>query len=195
MLRDGKVEQVAEPQVLYAEPRNLFVAAFIGSPAMNLVEASIEDDAVAFGGFRLPLDARRGARPQTSAASCSASAPRRSRTRALAAAALPRVSVDVEVVEELGAETNAFFRIDAARVAAEAAASEESDASLIAGDTQLFTARLDPRSRVRGAGRVDLAVDPARFHFFDPASGVGAPAERRCSRRQRTRSGITGIDH
>ena len=56
VLRDGKVEQVAEPQVLYAEPRNLFVAAFIGSPAMNLVEASIEDDAVAFGGFRLPLD-------------------------------------------------------------------------------------------------------------------------------------------
>src|SRR5690349_22714904 len=46
VLRDGKVEQVAEPQVLYAEPRNLFVATFIGSPAMNLVEASIEDDAV-----------------------------------------------------------------------------------------------------------------------------------------------------
>src|SRR5436190_5480818 len=59
VLRDGKVEQVAEPQVLYAEPRNLFVAAFIGSPAMNLVEASIEDDAVVFGGFRLPLDAGR----------------------------------------------------------------------------------------------------------------------------------------
>ena len=80
VLRDGKVEQVAEPQVLYAEPRNLFVAAFIGSPAMNLVEASIEDDAVVFGGFRLPLDAG-GARPQTFAGSCSASAPRRSRTR------------------------------------------------------------------------------------------------------------------
>ena len=173
MLRDGKVEQVAEPQVLYAEPRNLFVAAFIGSPAMNLVEASIEDDAVVFGGFRLPLDAGRrpaadvrrvvlGIRPETF------------EDAALAAAALPRVSVDVEVVEELGAETNAFFRIDAARVAAETAASEESDASLIAGDTQLFTARLDPRSRVRGAGRVELAVDPARFHFFDPESGVGA---------------------
>ncbi len=82
------------------------------------------------------------------------------------------MSVDVEVVEELGAETNAFFRIDAARVAAETAASEDSDASLIAGDTQLFTARLDPRSRVRGAGRVELAVDPARFHFFDPETGV-----------------------
>ena len=79
VLRDGKVEQVAEPQLLYAEPRNLFVAAFIGSPAMNLVEASIEDDAVVFGGFRAP--ARRRAAPfrQTSAASCSASAPRRSR--------------------------------------------------------------------------------------------------------------------
>jgi multiple sugar transport system ATP-binding protein len=171
VLRDGKVEQVAEPQVLYAEPRNLFVAAFIGSPAMNLVEASIEDDAIAFGGFRLPLDAGRrpaadvrrvvlGIRPETF------------EDASLAAAALPRVSVDVEVVEELGAETNAFFRIDAARVADEAVSSEESDASLIASDTQLFTARLDPRSRVRGVGRVDLAVDPARFHFFDPATGA-----------------------
>jgi multiple sugar transport system ATP-binding protein len=172
VLRDGKVEQVAEPQVLYAEPRNLFVAAFIGSPAMNLVEASVEDDAVMFGGFRLPLDAGRrpaadvrrvvlGIRPETF------------EDAALAAAALPRVSVDVEVVEELGAETNAFFRVDAARVAAEAVTSEESDASLIAGDsTQLFTARLDPRSRVSSAGRVDLAVDPARFHFFDPESGA-----------------------
>jgi multiple sugar transport system ATP-binding protein len=158
--------------VLYAEPRNLFVAAFIGSPAMNLVEASVEDDAVMFGGFRLPLDAGRrpaadvrrvvlGIRPETF------------EDAALAAAALPRVSVDVEVVEELGAETNAFFRVDAARVAAEAVTSEESDASLIAGDsTQLFTARLDPRSRVSSAGRVDLAVDPARFHFFDPESGA-----------------------
>ena len=171
VLRDGKVEQVAEPQVLYAEPRNLFVASFIGSPAMNLVEASIEDDAVAFGGFRLPLDAARrpaadarrvvlGIRPETF------------EDGALAAAALPRVSVEVEVVEELGAETNAFFRIDAARVAAETAAGEDADASLIAGDTQLFTARLDPRSRVRGTGRVELAVDPARFHFFDPETGV-----------------------
>ena len=79
VLRDGKVEQVAEPQVLYAEPRNLFVASFIGSPAMNLVEASIEDDAVVFGGFRC-RSMRRGARRQTSAASSSASAPRRSRT-------------------------------------------------------------------------------------------------------------------
>jgi multiple sugar transport system ATP-binding protein len=172
VLRDGKVEQVAEPQILYAAPRNLFVAAFIGSPAMNLVEASIEDDAVAFGGFRLPLDQGRrpaadvrrvvlGIRPETF------------EDAALAAAALPRVSVDVEVVEELGAETNAFFRVDAARVAAEASASDESDAGLIAGDaTQLFTARLDPRSRVRGPGRVDLAVDPARLHFFDPENGA-----------------------
>ncbi len=194
VLRDGKVEQVAEPQVLYAEPRNLFVAAFIGSPAMNLVEASIEDDAIAFGGFRLPLDAGRrpaadvrrvvlGIRPETF------------EDAALAAAALPRVSVDVEVVEELGAETNAFFRIDAARVAAEAAASEESDASLIASDTQLFTARLDPRSRVRGAGRVDARSRPRPLPFLRPGDRRGAPAERRRSGRQRTGSGITGIDH
>jgi multiple sugar transport system ATP-binding protein len=141
---------------------------------MNLGEASIEDDAVVFGGFRLPLDAARrpaadvrrvvlGIRPETF------------EDASLAAAALPRVTVDVEVVEELGAETIAFFRIDAARVAADTAAPDDAGEGLITGETQLFTARLDPRSRVRGAGRVDLAVDPSRFHFFDPTTSVALP--------------------
>src|SRR6478735_4362052 len=55
VLRDGKLVQVAEPQVLYAEPRNLFVASFIGSPAMNLVEASYENGAICFGQYRVPV--------------------------------------------------------------------------------------------------------------------------------------------
>ena len=59
VLRDGKVVQVADPQTLYRSPTNLFVAAFIGSPAMNLVDASIEADEVVFGGLRVPLDGER----------------------------------------------------------------------------------------------------------------------------------------
>src|SRR5581483_5434855 len=55
VMRDGKVQQVAAPQRLYEEPANSFVAAFIGSPAMNLVEARLAGDAVAFGGFSIPL--------------------------------------------------------------------------------------------------------------------------------------------
>jgi multiple sugar transport system ATP-binding protein len=55
VMRDGELQQVATPQYLYREPANLFVAAFIGSPSMNLVEAQLEDAAVGFGGYRIPL--------------------------------------------------------------------------------------------------------------------------------------------
>ena len=59
VMRDGQILQADEPQKLYEEPRDLFVAAFIGSPAMNLVEATIEGDELRFGQFRLPLGADR----------------------------------------------------------------------------------------------------------------------------------------
>ena len=56
VMRDGKIVQVDEPQALYLHPRNLFVAAFIGSPAMNLVEAVIDGDELVIGRIRIPLD-------------------------------------------------------------------------------------------------------------------------------------------
>src|SRR2546421_10845725 len=55
VLRDGRVQQVDTPQALYARPANLFVAAFIGSPAMNLVEADLSGDGLSFAGFSLPV--------------------------------------------------------------------------------------------------------------------------------------------
>ena len=55
VLRDGKLQQVATPQQLYRNPANLFVAAFIGSPPMNLVEATIAAGSVSFAGFDIPL--------------------------------------------------------------------------------------------------------------------------------------------
>ena len=57
VMRDGKILQVDTPQTLYSRPVNLYVAAFIGSPAMNLVEATVADGMVEFGGFRIPLAA------------------------------------------------------------------------------------------------------------------------------------------
>ena len=59
VMRDGTVQQVDTPQTLYREPVNLFVAAFIGSPSMNLVEAEVSAATVEFAGFRIPLDAGR----------------------------------------------------------------------------------------------------------------------------------------
>ena len=55
VMRDGRIVQVDVPQRLYQSPNDLFVAAFIGSPSMNLVEATVDGDAVAFGQFRVPL--------------------------------------------------------------------------------------------------------------------------------------------
>ena len=55
VMRDGRIQQVDTPQELYARPANLYVAAFIGSPAMNLVEAEIEGGYVRFGGYAIPL--------------------------------------------------------------------------------------------------------------------------------------------
>ena len=56
VMRDGRIQQVDAPQILYDEPANVFVAAFIGSPAMNLVEATISGDSVSMGDLQLPLD-------------------------------------------------------------------------------------------------------------------------------------------
>ena len=114
VMRDGRLVQVDEPQRLYAEPRDLFVAAFIGSPAMNLVEASIEGDAVAFGQHRVPLDPRTAA-PACAGASCSASGPRPSRT----APSRPRTSRG-STSRSTSSRSSArirtsFFRVDAPR--------------------------------------------------------------------------------
>src|SRR5437763_10083473 len=59
VMRDGRIQQVDKPQVLYRRPANLFVGAFIGAPSMNLVEATIRMDTVSFAGFWLPLDRER----------------------------------------------------------------------------------------------------------------------------------------
>src|SRR5205085_9862222 len=57
VLRDGLLQQVDTPQALFRRPANLFVAAFIGSPSMNLVEADVDDGRVRFAGYELPLPA------------------------------------------------------------------------------------------------------------------------------------------
>ena len=133
VMRDGVIVQVAEPQVLYAAPRNLFVAAFIGSPAMNLVEAAIEGDEVSFGGIRVPLDAANRPVTRRRDASILGIRPEAFEDPGLAASTLPRLRVRVEVVEELGADTHVFFRVEAPQVSIDVQADGEEDATLLAG--------------------------------------------------------------
>ena len=173
VLRDGVLQQVDTPQVLFRNPANLFVAAFIGSPSMNLIEADIDRGVVRFAGHELPLPAGAdlrdgraivGIRP-TDFAHSDAADP-----------ALPRLTVRPEVVEDLGSELHLIFPLDAPRVVAEAvraAADDAADEEALFADDQraLFTARVGPEHRVQPGSAITLAVDAHRMHFFDPATG------------------------
>src|SRR5262249_44674874 len=111
VMRDGRIQQVGQPQHLYREPANLFVAAFIGSPSMNLVEATVERDGVTFAGFTLPLAL--GRRPPRNGDVILGIRPTAFEDAAFAEHGLPTIEVEVAVVEELGDETHAIFYVDA----------------------------------------------------------------------------------
>jgi multiple sugar transport system ATP-binding protein len=171
VMRDGKILQIDTPQALYNTPVNLYVAAFIGSPAMNLVEATIAGGSVEFGGFRIPLAAGHhlegapsrlivGIRPEAF------------EDATVVDSALPRIEVTTDVVEDLGPDTHLIFQVDAPPVdvteVREAAGDED---ALLQADRAVFTARVDPQTSARPGRAVQLSVDPAKFHYFDPATG------------------------
>jgi multiple sugar transport system ATP-binding protein len=183
VMRAGKILQLDTPQRLYHQPRNLFVAAFIGSPTMNLVEAAVEGNMLAFGEFRVPMPDRAprvrttkvvlGIRPE-----CFEDA-------TFAQPGKPTLDIVPSVVEELGSEVHALFPVKAPPVTAERLDVAPTEASLLLEEHSLFTARLDARTRARPGTPLKVAVDPERFHFFDPETGenlsagaadVGSPA-------------------
>ena len=151
VMRDGRIVQVDEPQRLYHEPREPLrrrVHRLAGD------EPRRGDDRRRRGrlrGLRVPLDARPPPRRRRRPRRRSASGPRRSRTPRFAPPELPRIDVDVEVVEELGSDTHVFFRVDARASRAERARrrGRRRDAARRANAT-LFTARVDPRTHGRG---------------------------------------------
>jgi multiple sugar transport system ATP-binding protein len=170
VMRDGKIQQVDTPQSLYAQPANLYVAAFIGSPAMNLVEAEVVDGTLRFGGYEIPLPADAvpslgrvvaGMRPEVFEDS------------AFADPSLPQLDVQVEVVEELGADTNVIFSVDEPQVeVGEIREATGDDEAMATVSGSLFTARVDPGTAARPGAALRLAVDPTRFHYFDPVTGL-----------------------
>jgi multiple sugar transport system ATP-binding protein len=172
VMRDGTVQQVDTPQTLYREPVNLFVAAFIGSPSMNLVEAEVSDGVVEFAGYRVPLRADRRPAGVDSGPTILGIRPQDFADARTASSELPTIDVDVAVVEDLGSSTHVLFAIDAPPLdvdAVRAATDEHERATLLATDRRaLFTAEVAEGTPVRPGERLRLAVDPSRFHFFDP---------------------------
>jgi multiple sugar transport system ATP-binding protein len=169
VMRDGKLLQVDAPQRLYREPCNLFVAAFIGSPGMNLVEATIEDDTIVFGQFRVPL--ARDHRPAQTGRVVLGIRPEAFADAAFARAGRPTIEVEARVVEDLGSDVHVLFPVDASPITAESLENPADAALMLPGAQSLFTAELEPGTSAAVGSRMPLAVDPARFYFFDPTTG------------------------
>ncbi len=191
VLRHGVLQQVASPQELYRRPANLFVAGFIGSPAMNLVEATLERGAdgsgpagpeVVFGAHRLRVPP--GVIRQHAALEkylgrtvVVGIRPENLEDAALVPGAAPEsvLEVSVELREELGAEVNAHCTVGVPplQVAAVAIGDSEPDAAEIEEVPQIpaIIARLDPRTAIREGERARIHVDLDSLHFFDPDSG------------------------
>jgi multiple sugar transport system ATP-binding protein len=170
VLRDGFLQQCDTPQVLYDRPVNLFVAAFIGSPAMNLYEATLTEGcgAVRLGSQEIALSEQ--ARNQRPALAVYAERPvvlgiRPENLPAAADADGPALTVGVELVEALGSELQVHFAIDAKRVVAE---SGEADELMTSG---AGVARVGPHVAARAGESMRLGVNVNALHFFDPASG------------------------
>jgi len=196
VLRDGILQQISEPEKLYAEPANLFVAAFIGSPSMNLLEATVRLGDGAEGAAEVDL----GEQSLTVPAEVLADNPRLRefdgqqvvvgiRPEHIYDAALAdgridasdgaRLHAELELREALGSELVMHLRTQAQRAltddtrsAADAddAVLEELERQVEAGEA-LLVARFDARSRARIGDRVELAIDTSQLHFFDPATG------------------------
>lgn len=187
VMNAGRLLQVATPQVLYDQPTNEFVAGFIGSPAINLVEAQLEQTnghlSVSFGEHRLAVDDRAarnrsglndyvgrkvilGIRPEDfEDASIETGAP-----------SDRRMKVTCDLTEPLGAEVLLYFGTTATGVvssAAKADAGEDADVRLRRGegdeaDKTRLCARVSPRTRIAIGSSAELAVDTSRLYFFDP---------------------------
>jgi multiple sugar transport system ATP-binding protein len=184
VLREGQLQQADTPQRLFNAPVNLFVAGFIGSPAMNFVTARlVRDDgpAVTFADHRLPvsqslLSARPGLDGYFGRELILGVRPSDFEDASLADAGWPRMPVTAGVTEDLGSEIHVLFSIDAPQVQhhsiTQAAAEDDDTAIPLAGGKSLWTARVAARSPVRSGQPVELAVDTSNLQFFDADSGL-----------------------
>jgi multiple sugar transport system ATP-binding protein len=199
VLKKGELQQIDAPQTLYDHPNNLFVAGFIGSPSMNMVEADLarEDGGLfaRFGSSRLRVDdavlsERPGVRAYEGKRVIVGIRPENMEDAAIAPQ-IPedrRMKVDIVLREALGSEVLVHFAVDAPPVLTEDTrelvgaqtgpmahtnvAVEELEKAAAVG-TSTFVARLDPRTTAAERQSLELAIDTARLHFFDPESGLG----------------------
>jgi multiple sugar transport system ATP-binding protein len=191
VIRKGVLQQVDPPQTLYDHPVNLFVAGFIGSPAMNLAEGQlIRADggiSIRFGGSQLKVDERslenRPTLPSFEGKPVIIGIRPEDMEDARLAPDVPadrRMKVHVDLREALGSDVVVHFKVDVPPVVTEdtkelaADVDQEVVAELEAAPPEsTFVARLNAETKAAVDQPLELAVDTRRVHFFDPASGQG----------------------
>jgi multiple sugar transport system ATP-binding protein len=168
IMHEGRLQQVGRPQGVYRRPANLFVAGFIGSPAMNLLDARVErrDDELivtcATGEFRLEPSQQEALRPYEGAAVVLGVRPEHLDLAGPGVEAAGVLRATVDTIESLGHEAHVTFR---------------------AGEATLV-ARLSPELELAAREEVTLAASSRRLHFFDPATRQRIPAEAPATPRE-----------
>jgi multiple sugar transport system ATP-binding protein len=186
VMNAGRLLQVDTPQVLYDTPTNEFVAGFIGSPAINLVEAQLEQAnghySVAFGEHRLTVDDnlarnRSGLKDYVGKSIILGIRPEDFEDASLESAVPDdrRMKVEVDLTEPLGADVLLYFGTSATGLVPSAASADVGEDAAVHlggnGDGSRRTrmcARVSPRTRIAIGHAAELAVDTSRLYFFDP---------------------------
>jgi multiple sugar transport system ATP-binding protein len=178
VMRSGVLQQVGTPTELYEHPDNLFVAGFIGSPAMNFMPATIDGDRVRlpFGEVAIP-EQLRDAATGGSRDVIAGIRPESFEDASLVGDARDRGSTfraKIDLVESMGSEKYAYFRIESQGVQSQELAelAEDAGAGEVPGGGQdQVVARLDAASAVDRGSDAELWVDASKLHLFDPDSG------------------------
>ena len=156
VMREGTIQQCDTPRALFDQPRNVFVATFMGSPPMNLLKANRTAGGIRFGRFELPLDGGVGIPNAAPSTLLMGLRPGDLALDRSAPVHWPRIDVVPHAIEEYGHERIVRFRYDAP-----SGASAEAEVNAL----------LSGRDVTSVGERLRLGVDTAHLHFFDPQSG------------------------
>lgn len=171
VLKGGVLQQVDTPKALYNHPANVFVAGFIGSPSMNLFEGRLKDRQIVAPGFTIAIPDQLFEKSPTLASYDGATLIFGIRPEDLFDSKLvsgshhATIPAMVKSIEELGSELIVHLNLDAIRID-----SGDPDAVEDLSGAANAVAKFEAISTIRPAQQIDLAIDVAKLHFFDPAT-------------------------
>jgi hypothetical protein len=181
VMRLGTIQQVASPQELYDRPVNLFVAGFIGSPAMNFMAGTLEDGKLRTGLGDITLSGRMRQEVERAGTGREVIVGIRPENFEDASFIADDVKpkgltfhADIDVIESLGAEKYVYFTKELGQTANVAELEElarDAGRADVSGNAETVVARLDPATRIHEGQDAELWVDVGMLHVFDPATG------------------------